>query len=227
MLTAPLCSDAASSVMFPLSVGRAMLSTPAGPSAREAVHCCRRVWPLQPDQPRRDPRALQAAWLERGRYRAALQCRPDSVVGQRCVIPADGFYEWQALPGRKKPQPLHIRLTGGGLFGFAGIYAGRPERRDDANYAIITTSPNELVAQVHNRMPVILDPGDEALWLDSAVTSPLAVLGCLRPYPSERMEAYPVSPLVGAAWNEGPELVEPVTQPLSQAPLGLFSTPPA
>ena len=98
---------------------------------------------------------------------------------------------------------------------------------DDASYAIITTSPNELVAQVHNRMPVILDPGDEALWLDPDVTSPLAVLGCLRPYPSERMEAYPVSPLVGAAWNEGPELVEPVTQPLSQAPLGLFSTPPA
>ncbi len=75
-------------------------------------------------------------------------------------------------------------------------------------------------------MPVILDPGDEALWLDTAVTEPLAIFGCLRPYPSKRMEVYPVSPLVGAAWNEGPELLEPMTQALTQASLGLFTLRP-
>ncbi len=82
------------------------------------------------------------------------------------------------------------------------------------------------MAQVHNRMPVILEPADEELWLDPSVADPVAVLGCLRPYPPEHMETYPVSPLVGAAWNEGPELLEPVTQALTQASLGLFTIRP-
>jgi len=96
------------------------------------------------------------------------------------------------------------------LFAFAGIFTGRPERPDDASYAIITTSPNELVAQVHSRMPMILDPADEGLWLDATVTDPIDVIACLRPYPAQQMEAYPVGPLVSSAWNEGSGLIEPV-----------------
>ncbi len=133
----------------------------------------------------------------------------DAAISHRCLIPADGFYEWTSPPGSRTSQPLHIRLRGGGLFAFAGIYA---ERRDGpATYAIVTTKPNELVASVHNRMPVILDPDDEASWLGNACTDPLAVLGCLRRYPPQEMEAYPVGPLVSSAWNEGPELIEPVS----------------
>ncbi len=89
-------------------------------------------------------------------------------ISRRCLIPADGFYEWTSATGSRPSQPLHIRLKGGGLFAFAGIYAGRRDGLD--TYAIVTTEPNELVAPIHNRMPVMLDPDDEALWLDSAVT---------------------------------------------------------
>ncbi len=87
-------------------------------------------------------------------------------------------------------------------------------------YAIITTEPNELVAPIHDRMPVILASDDEALWLDSAVTDPPTLLGCLRPYHAQEMEAYQVGPLVSSAWNEGPELVEPVS--ISQGRLWLL-----
>src|SRR6266540_4855728 len=90
-------------------------------------------------------------------------------ISRRCLIPADGFYEWTSATGSRPSQPLHIRLKGGGLFAFAGIYAGRRDGLD--TYAIVTTEPNELVAPIHNRMPVMLDPDDEALWLDSAVTT--------------------------------------------------------
>ncbi len=106
-------------------------------------------------------------------------------------------------------------MKGGGLFAFAGIYAGRRDGLD--TYAIVTTEPNGLVAPIHNRMPVILDPAEEALWLDTAVAEPLAVLECLRPYPAQEMEAYPVGPLVSSAWNEGPELLQPPS--LARAPL--------
>jgi len=136
------------------------------------------------------------------------------VASSRCLIPADGFYEWLAAPGQRTAQPMHVRLKGGELFAFAGLYTGRPGR-PEASYAIITTVPNELAAPIHNRMPVILDPTEEALWVDPAVTDPVALLGCLRPYPAQEMEAYPVGPLVSSAWNEGPELIEPlgVSQP--------------
>ncbi len=128
--------------------------------------------------------------------------------------------EWTGTPGTRASQPVHIRLKGGGLFAFAGIYAERRDGQD--TYAIVTTEPNELVAPIHNRMPVILDPADEALWLDSAVTDPLAVLGCLRPSPPHDMEAYAVGPLVSSAWNEGPELVQPLVPRATQASLGLL-----
>ena len=135
----------------------------------------------------------------------------EAAISGRCLIPADGFYEWQAVLGSKQTQPLDIRLKGGGLFAFAGIYAGRRVGPD--TYAIVTTEPNELVAPIHNRMPVILDPDDEAMWLDPAVSDPVAIMPCLRPYPAEGMEAYPVGPLVSSAWNEGPELIEPAGVP--------------
>jgi putative SOS response-associated peptidase YedK len=76
--------------------------------------------------------------------------------------------------------------------------------------AIITTDANELLAPIHPRMPVILDPDDEVLWLDPGPIGPVKVLPCLRPFPSERMEAIPVSSLVSSPDNEGPELIEPV-----------------
>jgi putative SOS response-associated peptidase YedK len=142
---------------------------------------------------------------ERPMFRGALQ-------GGRCLIPADGFYEWQALPGQRAKQPLHIRRKDRALFGFAGLFT---ERRDDASgdqiasCAIITTTPNAVMAPIHHRMPVILDPDDEALWLDTAAHDVAAARTALRSYSDDWLEAFPVSPLVSSVRNEGPELLQP------------------
>jgi putative SOS response-associated peptidase YedK len=132
----------------------------------------------------------------------------EAVGRARCLVPADGFYEWQAVPGQKRKQPYYVKLRGGGLFAFAGLWS--PEHAPTCT--IITTAANALVAPLHNRMPVILDPSDEARWLDPGLTGPVAVSACLRPFPAERMEAYPVSALVSSPRNDGSELIEPATE---------------
>jgi putative SOS response-associated peptidase YedK len=135
-----------------------------------------------------------------------------SVKRGRCLVPAAGFYEWQPVPGQKRKQPFHVRLKGGGLFGFAGLWTPPdPQTGAPPTCAIITTTANELLAQLHDRMPVILEQGDEARWLDPSVTDPGHVLPCLRPLPADQLEVYPVSTLVSSPDNEGAQLVEPVT----------------
>jgi putative SOS response-associated peptidase YedK len=130
----------------------------------------------------------------------------------RCLIPANGFYEWQPIPGQKRKQPLYFHLNGGGLFAFAGLYAVRRDPDDPQGWlsscAIVTTAPNELMAPVHDRMPVILHPDDEALWLDRSVDDPARLLPLLQPYESAAMEAYLVPLLVNDVRNEAPELIE-------------------
>jgi putative SOS response-associated peptidase YedK len=115
---------------------------------------------------------------------------------QPCLIPATGFYEWVAKT------PMHIQLADGGLFAFAGLWLAGP--RDGLPSAtILTTQPNDLVSTIHNRMPVILRPEDEAAWLDGSLSD------VSRPFPSELMHAYAVVPLVNSVANDGPELLEP------------------
>ncbi len=138
--------------------------------------------------------------LERPMFRGAL-------AGRRCLIPADGFYEWTTSPGGGKKQPVHIRLRGGRPFGFAGIFTKAAD--DELTCAILTCEPNALMAQIHHRMPCILLPEDEETWLDPEVTEPAALLGCLGPYPAEEMEAYPVSEAVNNARTEGSQLLLP------------------
>ncbi len=140
--------------------------------------------------------------LERPLFRGAI-------TRGRCVIPADGFYEWQSMPGRKTKQPVYIRRDDRALFGLAGFYSVGKD--GTASCAIITTEPNTLVARIHDRMPVILDPAVEARWLDSMLTDPLAVLDCLRPCPADLLVAYPVSPCVSSPRADGPSLIEPLT----------------
>jgi putative SOS response-associated peptidase YedK len=127
-----------------------------------------------------------------------------------CLVPATGFYEWQLVRGQKRKQPYLVRLKGGAPFAFAGLWTSPVATDMPPTCAIITTDAIELLAPIHPRMPVILDPDDEALWLDPGPTAPMKVLPCLRPFPSERMEAIPVSSLVSSPDNEGPELIEPV-----------------
>jgi putative SOS response-associated peptidase YedK len=139
--------------------------------------------------------------LERPLFRGA-------VVRRRCLIVADGFYEWQGT-GRGPKQPVYIRLRSGGLFAFAGLYTDAGE--GPATCAIITTDPNDAIRPIHNRMPAILEPAQEAVWIDPLLSDPSAVLACLRPFPPEELIAFPVSRLVSDVRNDGPRLIEPLT----------------
>jgi putative SOS response-associated peptidase YedK len=137
----------------------------------------------------------------------------EAIAKRRCLVPADGFYEWKKL-GPKEKQPYHIRLKGGGIFAFAGLWEGwKPLGRDEwlRTFTIATTTANELCAPIHDRMPVILDPADWARWLaeEGGEAPPLELL---KPFPAERMEAIPIGAVVGNVKNEGPELIEPLVR---------------
>ena len=125
----------------------------------------------------------------------------------RCIVPASAFYEWQKLGGAKRP--FCIRAASGALLGFAGL-RDRWEGPDGLldSCTIITTTANGVLAPIHDRMPVILAPGDYAAWLDQG--DPARLKDLLRPCPEEWLRAYPVSPRVGSVRNEGPELMEPL-----------------
>jgi putative SOS response-associated peptidase YedK len=125
---------------------------------------------------------------------------------RRCLVLADSFYEWKKLDKQNK-QPYRIRLQGGKPFAFAGIWEHNKGLQVNS-YAIITTDANEMVNQVHDRMPVILKPEDEQRWLSDSLDLKEAV-DLLQPYPAEAMEMYPVNPAVGNARNKDPELTQP------------------
>jgi putative SOS response-associated peptidase YedK len=137
---------------------------------------------------------------EKPAFRAALRAR-------RCLIVADGFYEWQKAGARK--QPHFIRMRDGRPFAFAGLCerwaAGEHEAVESC--VIVTTTPNELLAPIHDRMPVILAPADFAGWLDPGTRDPARVLPLLRPYPADGMEAYPVGLRVNNPANDDPSCV--------------------
>jgi putative SOS response-associated peptidase YedK len=136
---------------------------------------------------------------------------PCSAGPWRCLLPTDGFFEWQVRPDRPGKQPQYIRLKDGGLFAFAGLYTSRNGEDGTAGgCAIITTAPNDLMAPIYDHMPAILDPSEEVRWLNPTLTAPDAVLGCLRPYPAEDLVAYPVSPAVSKPRNDGAQLIAPL-----------------
>ena len=124
----------------------------------------------------------------------------------RCLIPADGFYEWQQIPGERRKQPFHITRAGGELFAFAGLWSvwhrGQPEELRSCT--IITAAANSRIAPIHDRMPVILPQEAEALWL--ARDAPLPELQrLLVGLPPEDMELRPVGPAVNDVRYDGPE----------------------
>ncbi len=117
---------------------------------------------------------------------------------KRCMILADGFYEWKAVPGSKAKVPHYIQLKSLKPFAFAGLWAEwrSSDGSELRSCAIITTSPNELMASIHNRMPVILQPEHRPAWLDPASSGTEALAPLLRPFPADLMRAFPVSTLV-------------------------------
>ncbi len=139
---------------------------------------------------------------------------------RRCLVPADGFYEWRR-EGRFRT-PMRFTLKSGEPFAFAGLWDRRlqPDGAPLYSFTIVTTSPNRLLEPVHNRMPVILRPEDEAKWLDPAATDPAALAQRLKPYPAELMVGYCVSRAVNSPVNDSPECIAP-----EEAPLTLLRTP--
>lgn len=149
------------------------------------------------------------------------------VPANRCLVPAMGFYEWQATGAGKSKQPYFIHPTDRQLFALAGLWDDtRPEDASEnvsGSFTIITTSPNTLMAQLHNRMPVILDAGEESAWLSRDLTDPEAVIPLLDAYPADRMEAYPISTAVNDVRNNDPSLLERVESVREPAQRSLFS----
>ncbi len=127
----------------------------------------------------------------------------------RCLIVADGFYEWKKVGSAK--QPFFIRLKDDEPFAFAGLseHWHRGELVFDSA-TIITTEPNELMESIHDRMPVILSPEDYELWLEPDFHGQGKLLEMLKPYPVEEMEAYPVSTVVNNPRNEKEECIKGV-----------------
>lgn len=136
----------------------------------------------------------------------------------RCLVWADGFYEWKKVSAGK--QPYRIVLSAEDPFYFAGLTARwqAPDATEVFSYTIITTEPNEIVAEIHDRMPVILSSEAARRWI-SQDESIEELLPLLRPYPGELMTAYPVSKLVGNVRNDHPDLAKPLED---QGTLPLF-----
>jgi putative SOS response-associated peptidase YedK len=155
-------------------------------------------------------------------YRKAFEKR-------RCLIPADGFYEWRVLPGptKKKPkQPYFIANVDREPMAFAGLYEVWRDRSDpDAPWirscAIVTTDANEKLAVIHNRMPVVLPESAWSEWLDADNHDTTRLARLLVPAPSQEFLCYPVSTLVNKPDNNGPELLDPVPEADSEPELGV------
>jgi putative SOS response-associated peptidase YedK len=140
--------------------------------------------------------AMSETAAEKPAFRDALRRR-------RCLLPADGFYEWMQI-GPKKKQPFNLGMIDDSLFAFAGLWESW---RDQANTivescTILTTTPNSVAAEVHDRMPVILSTDDYDLWLDPGVTNPSRILDCLKPFDPAAMRKYPVSSRVNRPEND-------------------------
>lgn len=129
---------------------------------------------------------------------------------QRCLVIADGFYEWKK-EGKQK-QPVYIRLTSGETFGFAGLYNvwTSPAGDEVCTCTIITTSANELIHSFHDRMPVIIPEDKEDLWLDQGIEDKEMLLPLLQQYPADLMEAYDVSPKMNSPSYNRPNNIEPL-----------------
>jgi putative SOS response-associated peptidase YedK len=158
-------------------------------------------------------------WAEKASGRPLINARAETLQSQpafresfaerRCLIPADGFYEW--VTDERGKRPVWFSLPDGDLFAFAGIWAALPRKGGDDvlhSCAIVTTEPNELIRPIHDRMPVLLAPDHESDWLDPE--RPVdELLSLLIPAPDGALIAREVSDLVNDVREDGPQLIEP------------------
>ena len=142
----------------------------------------------------------------------------NALTRRRCLVLADGFYEWRK--DGKLRTPFYYRLKSREPFAFAGLWSAwkNPASGEVVNScSIITTAPNDLTAQVHDRMPVILPEEAEDLWLNPAIVDAGVLTASLKPFPAGSMDAYEVSRMVNSVANDEPDLVVPFTNPSQPA----------
>jgi putative SOS response-associated peptidase YedK len=138
----------------------------------------------------------------------------DSFRRRRCIVPAGGFYEWRRDGGARLP--FHVRGLGGAPLALAGLWAGWHDPETDEvrrTFTIITTTPNERIAPLHDRMPVILAPDSWDRWLDPTLADPAELHGLLVPSDPALLDVYEVTQLVNSVRNDGPALVERLVRP--------------
>ena len=146
----------------------------------------------------------------------------DPLTNRRCLIPADGFYEWLRM-GKAK-QPYCFEVNEGALFAFAGLWDRwkDPSGQWIKSCSILTTTPNAVTSSVHDRMPVILDPDCYDLWLDPGMQNMRVVFDMLKPYDARMMRSYPVSSRVNSVANDDAECSTPTEITPSQTQTTLF-----
>jgi putative SOS response-associated peptidase YedK len=145
----------------------------------------------------------------------------DPLMRRRCLIPADGFYEWQRRARAK--QPFCFEVNDGDLFAFAGLWDGWKDPNGNwvKTCSILTTTPNAVTSTIHDRMPVILDPDNYDLWLDPGMQNVAAASELLKPYDARLMRGYPVNTRINHVANDDEECSAPVE--LAQVQNRLFS----
>jgi putative SOS response-associated peptidase YedK len=146
----------------------------------------------------------------------------EALKRRRCLVPADAFYEWQRHDAKSK-RPYAFALASGEPYAFAGLWeCWRPKDPTGAEsletFTILTTGPNELTEPVHNRMPVIVEPRDYDRWLDPG-DSERPPVDLLKPFPADRMKAWPVANRVGNVRNDDAQLLDPVPPDPDPGPL--------
>lgn len=157
-------------------------------------------WAKDPTIGRRLINARAETAAQKPSFRAALRRR-------RCLIPADGFYEWMGVKAARTP--MYIRMKSAAPFAFAGLWESwrGADAAPTLSCAILTTEPNELMARIHNRMPVILPREAYATWLDPSLRDPADLTALMQPLPDGAMEACEVSRLVNQPTNDRPECI--------------------
>lgn len=188
--------------------------------------------PVIVEDARGRPHVRQMAWGLRARHGdgpTPINARAETLLQRqmfrhllptrRCLVPATGWYEWRPEGGRR--QPFYLSVTDQPLFTFAGLYDAwiGEDGAIVGSYCIVTTTPAPSISHVHDRMPVVLAPEDEARWLDRRLRDPRAVLPLLCPYPDDRLTSRPVGTGVNRPGNDGPDLIRPAALRSAGIPL--------
>jgi putative SOS response-associated peptidase YedK len=167
---------------------------------------------------------LQPAWMDPKRASKAFNARAETLATsglfrdayrkRRCLVPVDGFYEWRREGARKVPMWVHD--PAGSPLALAGLWTGRQDEATGEwlrTFTIITSSPNAFMADIHDRMPVVIPPAAWSAWLDPTPRDPGELRALLEPDDDLRLAAHAVSPLVNSVRNDGPSLILPADDP--------------